>query len=416
MPFLRSIFAPSEKRSASRLPALTGGGTSAAVNVTPESSLQVITVYACVRIVSEAIAALPTGIFKRTPGYRTRVEGHKLADLLLKQPNPQIDSGEFWRTIVGWMMLRGNGYAYVQRNGAGRPVALWPVSPTSVTVLTDSKTGKLLYRIEHDTSKEFVPVERGTVVSSENMLHYRAFGLGVEGLSPIAMARQQVGTNWASTDYIGKFFANDASPGGVLQTQGALTDDQFDRLQESWNDAHRGTNNSHKAAILEGGVTWQQTTLSPADAQFLAIYRLSQTDIATGVFGVPAHKVGNLERATFSNIEQQSQDFITDALAHWLVRLERVTSALLGADEYLRFNLSGLLRGDTAARNAAYVQGRQWGWLSANDIRRSEDLDPIDDGDTYLQPLNMVPAGSYPEPASATPAIEPAKPAEEPPQ
>ncbi|MFH6687460.1 phage portal protein [Cellulosimicrobium funkei] len=393
MPILRDLLARNT-RGLKHLPSLGGRSTASSVVVTPERSLQVASVYGAVRILSEAVASLPTGLYKRTPGYRTRIESHRLADLLLEQPNPAIDAGEYWRTAMGWMMLRGNGYVFVERNGSGDPKHLWPVSPASVKVKRRGDGG-LAYELTPDEDSEYVPVKKGYTTKRGEMLHYRAFGLGTEGLSPIGMARQQIGISFATTSYIGGFFARDASPGGVVSVDGELTETQYSRLTEQWRSLHEGFDSSHKLAVLEGGAKWEKTTLSPADAQFLEVYKLSRQEIAA-IYGVPPHMLGDLERATFSNIEQQSLEFVMHSLRPWLVRLERVTRSLLGADEYLRFNVNGLLRGDITARTAAYAQGRQWGWLSANDVRREEDMDPIDGGDEYLVPLNMLPAGATP--------------------
>lgn len=390
MPILRDLFTK-ETRGRRRMPSLSGTDTASSVSVTPEKALQVAAVYASVRVLSETVAAMPAGLFKKTPGYRTKLPEHKLAGLLLEYPNPQIDSGEYWRTIMGWQLLRGNGFAFVERDGAGAPKALWPISPSSVKVKRGSE-GALVYELTPDEDSEYVPVKKGYLAQQQEMLHYRGFGLGIEGLSPIGMARQQIGLNFASTSYVGGFFARDASPGGIVSVPGALTDEQFTRMEQQWESLHKGFDNAHKLAVMEAGAKWEKTTLSPADAQFMEIYKLTRQDIA-GIYGVPPHMIGDLERATFSNIEQQSLDFVIHSLVPWLTRLEKVTNRLFDqksdAGAYLKFNTGGLLRGDSAARGAFYAQGRQWGYLSANDIRRREDEDPIEGGDVYLTPLNM---------------------------
>lgn len=389
---------PAQARGAKSLPPLGGTGTASSVSVSPERSLQVATVYSAVRLLSESVSTLPVGIFQRKGDYRAKASDHKLADLLLEEPNHQIDSTEFWRTMMGWQLLRGNGYAYVERNAAGRPIALWPIAPTSVDV-KQSDTGRLIYELNPDEDAEYVPVKRGHKAQKHEMLHYRAFGLGVKGLSPIGMARQQIGTSFAATSYIGGFFARDASPGGMVTVPGELSDKSFERMKQQWNSLHEGFDKSHRLAILEGGAAWEKTTLSPADAQFLEVYKMTRQDIAA-IFGVPPHKIGDLERATFSNIEQQSLEYVTDSLLPWLVRMERVTKRLFESkDTYLKFNTDGLLRGDTKTRHESYRNGRQWGYLSANDVRRMEDMDPIEDpsADKYLTPLNMVAADEKPD-------------------
>lgn len=394
MPIIRDLLARHE-RSLRRLPLLTGTHTASSVVVTPERALQVGSVYACVRILSEAVASLPTALYNRTPGYRTRVETHPLARLLLEYPNPDIDAGEFWRTVMGWQLIRGNGHVYIEHNQAGKPIGLWPIAPTSVEIRR-TPSGQVTHRLTPDTNAEYVPVKPGYDALPGEMLHFRAFGLGIEGLSPIGMARQQIGTSFAASSYIGGFFARDASPGGVVSVPGNLTEEQYVRLAEQWKSMHEGFDNSHRLAVMEGGAKWEKTTLSPDDAKFIDVYKLTRTEIAA-IYGVPPHMIGDLDRATFSNIEQQSLEFVMHSLRPWLVRLERVTKRLFdGTDTYLKFNVDGLLRGDTAARYNAYTQGRQWGWLSGNDIRRSEDMDPVKGLDEYLTPLNMVPVGTSP--------------------
>lgn len=391
-------------RSRKSLPPLGGSSTASSVSVSPERSLQVATVYAAVRLLSESVSTLPVGIYSKSKGYRVRQEQHQLANLLLEEPNHQIDSTEYWRTMMGWQLLRGNGYAYVERNGAGAPIALWPIAPTSVDV-KQSDTGRLIYELNPDEDAEYVPVEQGYKAQKDEMLHYRAFGLGLQGLSPIGMARQQIGTSFAATSYIGGFFARDASPGGMVTVPGELSDKSFERMKQQWNSLHEGFDKSHRLAILEGGASWEKTTLSPADAQFLEVYKMTRQDIAA-IYGVPPHKIGDLERATFSNIEQQSLEYVTDSLLPWLVRMERVTKRLFGdRDTYIKFNTDGLLRGDTKTRHESYRNGRQWGYYSANDIRRFEDLDPIDDpwADKYLTPLNMSAGGEEKEPEPGDP-------------
>lgn len=394
MALLRDAFskAPQLRSGRRSMPAVGGTDTASSVVVTPEKSLQVATVYAAVSTLSEDVAALPVNLFQKNPGYRTTADDHRLSDLLTEAPNIQIDSGEYWRTMMGWMLLAGNACTYVERNGAGLPIALWPISPANVEVKIGAG-GKLLYKLTPDEDAEYVPVKKGHVAHPGEILHYRGFGLGVKGLSPIAMARQHIGTSFAATSYVGGFFARDASPGGLVSVPGELTDKQFDRMGEQWKSLHEGFANSHRLAILEGGAKWEKTTLSPADASFLEVYKLSRAEIAA-IFRVPLHKVGDLERATFSNIEQQSLEYVTGSLVPWMTRLEKVTKRLFDpvGDKgmYMKFNVNGLLRGDSEARNKNYAMGRQWGYYSVNDILKMEDLDPIGPaGDVYLTPMNM---------------------------
>lgn len=398
MPIFRRMFAGRrQERSRKSLPSLGGRSTASEVSVTPERALQIAAVYSCVRLLSESAAMLPVALYERTTTGRRRLDGHPVARLLTEAPNPDMDASEFWRTVVAWMGIRGNAYAFVERNAAGAPIALWPVSPSAVDVRR-AESGRLVYDIQSDQLIDYVPLPNGRgTVRAENMLHYRAFGTGPEGLSPVGMAREQVGTSYAAMRYIGGFFARDASPGGVVSVDGELTDTQYDRLTAQWRSLHEGFDKAHRLALLEGGAKWETTTLSPVDAAFLETYKLTRADIA-GIYGVPPHMIGDVDRSTSwgSGIEQQSLGYVIYSLMSYLTRLEKATAAKLfpNGNEYLKFNPNALVRGDITARYQAYAQGRNWGWLSANDIRRLEDQEPLGtEGDVYLQPLNMVPAG-----------------------
>lgn len=403
MPLIRDLLGGGARRSRSRsMPPLTSHRTAAGVTVTPERALQVAAVYSCIRVLAETGSMLPCSVVQRDGRARVPVSDHPVAPLVSHMANPELPSGEFWSQVLGWMLLRGNGVAYVERSAGGAPVGLWPIAWTSVEMLRQSD-GRLVYKTTL-ANDEYAPIrEPGGLVRSENMLHFRAFGTDTtEGLSPVGMARQSVATAYAATSYIGGFFSRDASPGGIVSVPGRLDDAQYDRLERQWKDLHEGFDQSHRLAILEAGASWAKTTLSPADAQFLEVYKLSRSDIA-GIFGVPPHMIGDVERSTSwgSGIEQQSLGYVIYSLMPWLTRLERTTARLFGEDRSLqvKFDPKGLLRGDTTQRFAGYAQARQWGWMSVNDIRALEDEQPVDGGDAYLVPLNMAPAGDTAPPA-----------------
>lgn len=375
-----------------------GSGTTAGVSITPENTLQFGAVYSCVRLMSEAGSGLPISMFERQDQARVTVHDHPLIHLVRDEPNPNMDGAELWRLVIGWMMLRGNGYVYVQRGGGGQPQGLWPIKPTSVEPMR-LPSGELVYKVTLDTD-EWAPIrEAGGLVRRENMLHYRAFGLDdIEGLSPIGLIRQSLGIGWAAQQYMGGFYARDASPGGSIVVPGELTDGQFERLSEQWRDMHEGYANSHRLAVLEGGAEWKSTTLSPQDAAFIETQKFTRGDIAS-IYGVPPHMIGDTEKSTSwgSGIAEQGIGFVTYSLRPYVGRLERVTRRLLNEPNLrFRWNVDGLQQGDTKARYDGYAVGKQWGWLSTNDIRRMEDEPPVEGGDAYMQPLNMVPAGGAP--------------------
>ncbi|MGY3341196.1 HK97 family phage portal protein [Streptomyces filamentosus] len=399
MPVLRDLFqSRREQRSRTKsMPSLTSRATAAGINVTPERALQVAAVFSSVRLLAETGSMLPVGMYERKGAARLPVTDHPLAPLLTYQANRYMPVGEFWAQVLGLMLIRGNAGVYIERDNGGRPIGLWPVSWTSVEPRRVRDTGELFYKVKLDDD-EWAPIrEDGGLVRAENFLHFKAFGVDpVEGLSPIGMARQSVATGYAASSYIGSFFARDASPGGLVSVEGELTDAQYERLTRQWNDLHEGYENAHGLAILEAGAKWEKTSLSPADAQFLEVYKLTRAEIA-GIFGVPPHMIGDVERSTSwgSGIEQQSLGYVIYSLLPWLGRLERTAGRLLGDPNlYIKFNPDALLRGDTAQRFSAYAQAKQWGWMSTNEIRAREDQPPVDGGDELLVPLNMQPGPS----------------------
>jgi HK97 family phage portal protein len=402
MPLLRGLIAGGrERRSASSLPPLYGRQTAAEVVVSPERALQIGAVYSCVRLLAETGSMLPVDVVERRGSARYVVDDDPAGQLLTNEPNPNMHAGEFWSLMLAWQLLRGNALAFIERNGAGAPVGLWPISWTSVADLRRASDGQLVYQVMLDTD-EYAPIGGpSALLRADQVLHFRAFGVdGIRGLSPIGMNRQAVGLGHAALSYIGRFFARDASPGAVLSVPGKLDTEQYERLEQQWLAAHEGFERSHKLRILEGGASWQKVSLAPADAAFMDIYKMTRADIA-GVYGVPPHMIGDVDRSTSwgAGIEQQSLGYVLYSLTPWLTRLERTARRVLaGPGRRVKFRTNALTRGDLPARTAYYSASRNGGWMSANDIRALEDEEPIAGGDTYLQPLNMVPAGTVPVP------------------
>lgn len=401
MPIIRDLISPGPKRG--RMPRLHGTSTAAGVSIDAERSLQISAVYGCVRLISEAIATLPVHVYRRTSDGRRPVGDHPLLPLLTDRPNPDIDAGEFFRGMVGWMLLRGNGLTYRDVGGDGRTRGLWPIAPTSVVPARTAR-GRLVYDVTLSEA-EFVPGFTPGItrrVQQDRMLHFRAFGLGVWGLSPVALARTKIGTAYAAEAYGAGFFARGANPGGVLRTDKALTDEQFERLERQWKDTHEGFENSHSPAVLEGGVHWENVGLPPSEAQYLETQRYTAETIAGHIFFVPPHLIGDVARSTSwgTGIAEQGISFVRYSLMPWIVRLERVLNQLfIEPGLYVKFNTSALERGNLKERYDAYAIGKQWGFKNTNEIKALEDEEPIGpEGDVYLQPLNMVPAGTFDQP------------------
>ena len=367
----------------------TSSQTAAGVDVTPDSSLQATAVFACVRCIAESSAILPLILYRRMEERgKERAVGHPLYGLLHDSPNPEMTSVEYRETLTGHLATWGNCYSNIVWSRSGYPMELWPLRPDRMTVKRENGQLRYIYRL---------PDGEERALRYQDVWHIRGLGSnGLVGYSPIALAMQAVGLTLAAEEFGGRFFGNGASPGGVLEHPGALSDEAHSRVRKSWEEMHRGLDNSHRVAILEEGMSYKQVGIPPDQAQFLETRKFQISEIAR-IFRVPPHKIADLDRATFSNIEHMSIEFVTDTLMPWLVRWEqRISLSLLTPTErneyFAQHLVEGLLRGDTTSRYQAYQIGRQGGWLSANDIRELENLNPIDGGDVYLVPLNMVPA------------------------
>ena len=380
------------------------GNSASGKPVTERSAMQMTAVYSCVRILAEAVAGLPIHLYRYTEdGGKEKALDHPLYRLLHDEPNPEMSSFVFRETLMTHLLLWGNAYAQVIRNGKGEVVALYPLMPNKMTVDRD-ENGQLYYTYRR--SKEEAPTMGGSSVTLKpsDVLHIPGLGFdGLVGYSPIAMAKNSIGMAIACEEYGAKFFANGATPGGILEHPGTVKDPQ--RVRDSWNSAFGGSANANKVAVLEEGMKYTPISISPEQAQFLETRKFQINEIAR-IFRVPPHMVGDLEKSSFSNIEQQSLEFVKYTLDPWVVRWEQsIQRALLTQEEkqkyFVKFNLEGLLRGDYQSRMNGYAIGRQNGWMSANDIRELENLDRIpgsDGGDLYLINGNMLPlknAGAY---------------------
>ena len=314
-----------------------------------------------------------------------------------------MSSFVFRETLMTHLLLWGNAYAQVIRNGKGEVVALYPLMPNKMTVDRDER-GQLYY--SYQRSNDEAPTMKGNTVTLRplDVLHIPGLGFdGLVGYSPIAMAKNAIGMAIACEEYGAKFFANGAAPGGVLEHPGTIKDPQ--RVRESWQSTFGGSGNANKIAVLEEGMKYTPIGISPEQAQFLETRKFQINEIAR-IFRVPPHMVGDLEKSSFSNIEQQSLEFVKYTLDPWVTRWEQsIQRSLLTQEEkaayFVKFNLEGLLRGDYQSRMNGYATARQNGWMSANDIRELENLDRIpaeEGGDLYLINGNMLPlhqAGAF---------------------
>lgn len=370
------------------------GNSNSGVRVDELRAMQTSAVYACVKILSETVASLPLHLYKKgKDGKHELADQHPLNACLYELPNEEMTSFEFRETMMSSLLLWGNAYARIIRR-QGHVVELWYLKPHLMTVERDSLTDKIKYTYSDDVTNETY------VYRPDQVFHVKGLSFdGVKGISPIAQAREAIGLSLATEEYGAKFFGNGARPGGVLEHPGILKDPE--KLRESWNKVYQGTRNSHKVAVLEEGMKYHTIGIAPEDAQFLETRKYQLNEICR-IFRVPPHLVGDLERATFSNIEHQSIEFVQHTIRPWLVRWEQeISRSLLDEKERLlyfaKFNVDGLLRGDYKSRTEGYAIARQNGWLSINDIRRLEDMPPIpkeQGGDDYLVNGNMAAAGA----------------------
>ena len=367
------------------------GRTTSGKPVNERTAMQTTAVYACVRILAEAVASLPLHVYEyQDDGGKKLVHDHPLYYLLHDEPNPEMTSFVFRETLMSHLLIWGNAYAQIIRNGAGRVLGLYPLLPDKMEVQRDDK-GNIYYVYSRNSDENPTFKEYGNIkLKAEDVLHIPGLGFdGLIGYSPIAMAKNAVGMTLACEEYGASFFANGANPGGVLEHPGVLKDPS--KVRESWNSVYRGVSNAHKIAVLEEGMKYQQIGIPPEEAQFLETRKFQINEIAR-LYRIPPHMVGDLDKSSFSNIEQQSLEFVKYTLDPWVIRWEQSLqrSLLLPGEKgkyFIKLNVDGLLRGDYQSRMNGYAVGRQNGWFSANDIREMENMNPIPDeegGNLYL--------------------------------
>ena len=358
---------------------LTGGKSASGISVNTTSALSYSAVYAAVRLLSESVASLPLHTYERIGEGKQRSRSHPVANVLSTKPNDQLTSFSFRETLMGHVLTWGNGYAEIVRDGAGTATALLPVTPDRVRVTQDT-----------DATVRYV-VDEQITLEQDSMFHIAGLGFdGLIGYSPITLAKDCIGLGMAAERFGGSFFQNSARPAGVLVHPGKLSQEAAERLRESWTNTMASSQNAGKTAILEEGMNWVNLGIPPDDAQYLETRKFQVDEIARW-YGIPPHMIASMDSATFSNIEHQAIEFVTHTLRPWLVRWEQeISRKLFMNDDYFpQFVVDGLLRGDTKTRYESYRVARESGWLSVNEIRALENLNPVEGGDQYVQPLNM---------------------------
>ena len=382
------------------------GGSNAGKLVTPRSAIQVSTVYACVRVIAETIASLPFSVFEQTDEGSQKAVQHPLYHIIHDEPNPEMTSFIWRETTLTHLLLWGNSFSQILRNGRGKITGLYPLLPDHMEVDRDDKTGILTYT--YTTTK-------GTVVRlrPEDVLHIPGLGFdGIMGYSPIAMEKNAIGLGIAAEEYGSKFFSNGARPSGILTHPNTVKDPK--RLRESWNSAYGGSSNANRVAILEEGMSFTPLSVPNNEAQFLETRKFQVNEICR-IYRVPPHLIGDLEHATFSNIEHMSIDFAVHTIRPWLVRIEQAANKALFSEQekgrfYVQFNIYGLMRGDYKSRMEGYSIGMQNGIFSVNDVRALENMNPIPDeegGNLHFLNGNMVPIRRTLESPEPEPSPEP---------
>ena len=373
------------------------GRTTSGNSVTQRSSMQLTAVYCCVRVLSEAVAGLPLITYRYgKKGTKQRAEDQPLYLLLHDEPNPEMTSFSFRETLMTHLLLYGNAFAQIIRNGKGEVIALYPLMPDRMKVDRDEH-GRIYYEYMKQQD-EAATMKTGTVIlSPEDVLHIPGLGFdGLVGYSPIAMAKNAIGMASACEEYGASFFANGASPGAVLEHPGVLKDPE--KVRTAWQEAYGGPHKANRVAVLEEGMKFTPISINPQEAQFLETRKFQIEEIAR-IFRVPLHLIGDLDHATFSNIEEQSLEYVQYTLQPWLIRWEQAIQRSLFTPEekktmFCRFNVDGLLRGNYQSRMQGYSIGIANGFMSVNDVRALEQMDLIPDeegGNTYMVNGTMTP-------------------------
>jgi HK97 family phage portal protein len=378
-----------------------GYTTESGISVSAEQAMRLAAVHSCVRVLSEDIAALPLNVYekKKANGGRERADKHPLFDLVHNRPNPEMVSQSYVEALMVNLLLEGNAYSFIEYDGGGRVIGLWPLLSYGVQPFRDTQTKQLKYSIG------------GTNYYPTQILHIPGLGFdGLVGLTPIGYARESMGLAVAAEMYGAKFFKNGTHLGGVVSLTGELSKPAYDRMKESFAGLYKGLINSHSVPIMEGGATYTPIGVKPEEAQFLETRKYQRSEIA-GIYRVPPHMIGDLERATFSNIEHQDSAYLQRSLLPWLMRFKNgFTTWLLSDTErkryYVEHDTGNFLRGDIKSRYFAYAQGINAGFLVPNEARERENLNPLPGGDKPRPAPNAsaaTQANTEPKPAKEEP-------------
>ena len=371
-----------------------GESTSSGVHVTAQKALKYTPFWAAVRIITSTVAALPFMVYERLPNGKgkDKVTDHRVYTLLHERPNDYMDAIAFIESRQAHVLTYGNGYAEIQRDGGGRPVALWPLMPDRTE--RKIKDGLPYYEVR-------LPLGGTANLPDYNVLHIKGLGFdGYSGYDVVSYHKEAIAYGIAVKEYGSRFFSGDGAPGGVLEHPKALSDLAKKHLQESWSAGHTGLKQAHRMAILEEGMQWKQQAVDPKQAQALEVQKYTVDDCSR-IFQIPPHMLGSMDRATFNNIEEQNLKFLAMTMLYWFRKWEQeVNYKLFMPSEkgrlFAEILVDALLRGNIKSRYEAYAIGRNGGWLCVDDIREKENMNPLPDGkgQIFLEPLNMKEAGT----------------------
>ena len=398
MSIFQNIFKPrGSNHLAGSGPRFFFGQSASGANVNERTAMSMTAVYGCVRVLAESIASLPLHVYKRGEnGNREKAENLPLYALLHDTPNEEMSSFTLRETLMTHLLLYGNAYCQILRNGRGEVIAIYPLLPNRMTVERD-ENGQLFYRYQRYSEEPPTMDGNQVILSPEDVLHIPGMSFdGLVGLSPIAACRNAVGAGLSADEYSSRYYANGAAPMGVLEHPGVIKDPE--KLRDSWNAAYGGTKNAGRVAILEEGLKFTPISISPADSQLLETRKFTVEEICR-IFRVPPHLVQDLTKTSYNSAEQMSQEFVYYTLLPWCVRIEQaMMRSLLSAEDRkhieIRFNLDGLLRGSYESRMRGYQTAVNTGIFSVNDCRKLENMDlllPEDGGDTHMVQGAMIP-------------------------
>lgn len=377
------------------------------IHISEETALTYTAYWACVRLLAGTLASLPLITYKRLSQGKERATDHPNYFLLHDEPNPEMDSFTFLETYMSHLVTTGNAYSLIDWEDNVRIKALWIMRPDRISVTRDENKN-IVYKYSIDGQGQIT-------LPSYRVWHTPGLGYdGLVGYSPIAMVRQAVGLGLATEKMGAELFGNGLTVGGTLEHPGKMSDEAQKRFLATIKARHQGIDKAHELLILEEGMKFNKNNIPPEDAQFLDTRKYQKREMAT-FFLIQPHKIGDMEQATFGNIEEQNIEFVVDTMRPWAVRIEKSAKRKLflpneKADYFSEFLMDGLLRGNVESRYRAYSIGRNWGWLSANDVLEMENKNPIPNGDVYMSPSNMVSAEQFNNQTPKAPASIPPKP------